>query len=244
MALSSFAADSGKPEDKPDVSKSAQVEEVNVAAVARGARVAGGEKDTSNLLAMIDQTQGKPALLSPNGTSGASVSVIDLAAATEVSRIAFQVGTQKGRLRVVALEDEKAVEEAQQAGVAKGKLISEFVLDGTQNNLSLTLEKLTMKSVAVVWIPDSPGQPLAVSAVGIFTRSPPAEAALKTSAPAVTITGAEVRAEATPTPAPAAPPAPVGSNAMAGGNTASSSVTATASQTPVVPPQTRSISVP
>jgi hypothetical protein len=225
----------GQATPKGEVAAEAQPEEINVAATSRGASAtANGATD---LLALLDESNGTAASLAPNQPSGTSVTTINLADATDVARIALEVGNQKGRLQIFAVSPDGGATAASDPTIS-GKLISEFVLDGSHPTLSANLGNLAVKTLALVWIPDTPGQPLTVSNVGVFTRNPPAAALAAAANTAAKTQAAAAKAQNTADSAAGAAPETGGS--MAQSSTAQPSrSTATAE-----PPQTRAVSVP
>lgn len=250
----------------PTSSGETQPEEVNVASSARGAKAGGAKAD--DLLALIDESNGTSASLQPNLPTGASVTTIDLADSTDVTRVALEIGTQKGKLQLFAVDAEGNLA-AVTDPARGGRLLSEFTLDGSRSMVSADLGNLSVKTLAVVWIPETPGTSLTVANVGVFTRTPPPAAAIQstaatsspvasamvasqgnaaaTPAPAAT-TAAAPAATATATPPPAASGTGQSASATAAQNSSSSAVTRTAA-TPAaqttataLPPQTRPVS--
>ncbi|MBI5689056.1 MAG: hypothetical protein HZC55_03080, partial [Verrucomicrobia bacterium] len=154
----------------------AQPEEVNVASSARGATAAGAGGGTSDLLALIDESNGTAAALTPDQKTGNSVTTINLADTTDVTRVALEVGDQRGQLRVYAVDAGAATDF--RVALDSAKLVSSFSLDGSRNTVTADLGNTPVKTLALVWVPDTPGTSLSVSNVAVFTRTPPPAAAL------------------------------------------------------------------
>lgn len=179
---------------------------VNVASSGLGAKGVGVGQD------LVDGSQA--ALASKTGNQPA-FTVINLAGEVEMNKVSLDVGKQKGKLRIVALKDDGAPD------LSSGKVVTEFSLDGNTTTVSADVNDVKAKRVAIVWVPDTPGQQLTMSNVGIFTSKPEAitslpevkaimQTAAATPAPvAATSAAATAAAAPAPTPAPAAAtPAP------------------------------------
>lgn len=222
---------------------------VNVATASFGAKGQGvGEK----------LVEGEGGTLAAAASGQAAFTVINLAGEVEMNRVALEVGQQKGKIRIVALKDDGTPD------LSSGRVITEFELDGSKPTVSADVSDVKVKRVAIVWVPDNPGQPLTLSNVGLFTSKPepilqvpevralqqaaaaaaPAPAAQAAAAPAPAATASSSAAAASPatttTAAPVAaatPPAPAPTPV----------VTPPAPVAPVAPPAvppTTAISVP
>jgi|GEM_PF-3998099 len=222
---------------------------VNVATASFGAKGQGvGEK----------LVEGEGGTLAAAASGQAAFTVINLAGEVEMNRVALDVGQQKGKIRIVALKDDGTPD------LSSGRVITEFELDGSKPTVSADVSDVKVKRVAIVWVPDNPGQPLTLSNVGLFTSKPepilqvpevralqqaaaaaaPAPAAQAAAAPAPAATASSSAAAASPatttTAAPVAaatPPAPAPTPV----------VTPPAPVAPVAPPAvppTTAISVP
>ena len=202
--------------------------------------------------------EGEGGTLAAAASGQAAFTVINLAGEVEMNRVALEVGQQKGKIRIVALKDDGTPD------LSSGRVITEFELDGSKPTVSADVSDVKVKRVAIVWVPDNPGQPLTLSNVGLFTSKPepilqvpevralqqaaaaaaPAPAAQAAAAPAPAATASSSAAAASPatttTAAPVAaatPPAPAPTPV----------VTPPAPVAPVAPPAvppTTAISVP
>ena len=182
---------------------------VNVATASFGAKGQGvGEK----------LVEGEGGTLAAAASGQAAFTVINLAGEVEMNRVALDVGQQKGKIRIVALKDDGTPD------LSSGRVITEFELDGSKPTVSADVSDVKVKRVAIVWVPDNPGQPLTLSNVGLFTSKPepilqvPEVRALQQAAAAAAPAPAPAAQAATAAPAPAA----------AGGSGAASSSSAAA----------------
>jgi hypothetical protein len=180
----SLAAEQGSgmvvaPSDRKTATVPQQPKEVNVATISRGASIVSDSLG-NDLIGLIDNTAGKSATMVPDKGASAAICRINLAALTDVTRVALQVGNQKGTLRIVALNGSGDVSDPDKA-LATGKVLSSLRLDGKNTDLSIDLGSASVKNVAVIWIPDVPGQALTVTNVGLFTRNPPPESVPRTA---------------------------------------------------------------
>ena len=181
---------------------------VNVATASFGAKGLGvAEK-------LVGGEQGTLAAAAAGQTA---FTVINLAGEVEMNRVALEVGQQKGKIRIVALKDDGTPD------LSSGRVITEFELDGSKPTVSADVSDVKVKRVAIVWVPENPGQPLTLTNVGLFTSKPepilqvPEVRALQQAA-----------AAAAPAPAPAAQAAAAPAPAAAGGSGAASSSSAAA----------------
>lgn len=181
---------------------------VNVATASFGAKGQGvGEK----------LVEGEGGTLAAAASGQAAFTVINLAGEVEMNRVALDVGQQKGKIRIVALKDDGTPD------LSSGRVITEFELDGSKPTVSADVSDVKVKRVAIVWVPDNPGQPLTLSNVGLFTSKPepilqvPEVRALQQAA-----------AVAAPAPAPAAQAAAAPAPAASGGTGAATSSSAAA----------------
>lgn len=205
---------------------------VNVATAAFGAKGTGvGE----NLV------QGEKGSLASAGAAQPAFTVINLAGEVEMNRVALEVGNQKGKLRVVALKDDGTPD------LSSGRVITEFNLDGNAKTVSADVNDVKVKRVAIVWVPDAPGQVLTLNNVGLFTSKPevitslPEVRAIAQSAPAAAPATAAASAASTTAPAAApatapAAPASSGNSGAAAGGAGNSSSAAAAATPPVTSP--------
>lgn len=198
---------------------------VNVATASFGAKGQGvGEK----------LVEGEGGTLAAAASGQAAFTVINLAGEVEMNRVALDVGQQKGKIRIVALKDDGTPD------LSSGRVITEFELDGSKPTVSADVSDVKVKRVAIVWVPDNPGQPLTLSNVGLFTSKPepilqvPEVRALQQAAAA---------AAAAPAPAPAAqaaaapaPAAPASSSAAAASPATTTTAAPVAAPTPVATP--------
>lgn len=193
---------------------------VNVATASFGAKGQGvGEK----------LVEGEGGTLAAAASGQAAFTVINLAGEVEMNRVALEVGQQKGKIRIVALKDDGTPD------LSSGRVITEFELDGSKPTVSADVSDVKVKRVAIVWVPDNPGQPLTLSNVGLFTSKPepilqvPEVRALQQAAAA---------AAAAPAPAPAAQAAaaPASSSAAAASPATTTTAAPVAAPTPVATP--------
>lgn len=198
---------------------------VNVATASFGAKGQGvGEK----------LVEGEGGTLAAAASGQAAFTVINLAGEVEMNRVALDVGQQKGKIRIVALKDDGTPD------LSSGRVITEFELDGSKPTVSADVSDVKVKRVAIVWVPDNPGQPLTLSNVGLFTSKPepilqvPEVRALQQAAAA---------AAPAPAPAPAAqaaaapaPAAPASSSAAAASPATTTTAAPVAAPTPVATP--------
>lgn len=198
---------------------------VNVATASFGAKGQGvGEK----------LVEGEGGTLAAAASGQAAFTVINLAGEVEMNRVALEVGQQKGKIRIVALKDDGTPD------LSSGRVITEFELDGSKPTVSADVSDVKVKRVAIVWVPDNPGQPLTLSNVGLFTSKPepilqvPEVRALQQAAAA---------AAPAPAPAPAAqavaapaPAAPASSSAAAASPATTTTAAPVAAPTPVATP--------
>ncbi len=204
---------------------------VNVATASFGAKGEGvGQK----------LVEGGDGTLAAGAAGQPAFTVINLAGEVEMNRVALEVGNQKGKLRVVALKDDGTPD------LSSGRVITEFELDGSKNTVSADVSDVKVKRVAIVWVPETPNQPLQLTNVGLFTSKPepiaqlPEVRAIQQAAPppapAPTPAPAAAPTPAPATPAPAAAPSTGGSGAPAAGSTSSSSApVSTPAATPAAP---------
>lgn len=193
---------------------------VNVATASFGAKGQGvGEK----------LVEGEGGTLAAAASGQAAFTVINLAGEVEMNRVALEVGQQKGKIRIVALKDDGTPD------LSSGRVITEFELDGSKPTVSADVSDVKVKRVAIVWVPDNPGQPLTLSNVGLFTSKPepilqvPEVRALQQAAAA---------AAPAPAPAPAAQAAaaPASSSAAAASPATTTTAAPVAAPTPVATP--------
>lgn len=212
--------------------------EVNLAVSQLGAKAQGAGQD--GLGAILAGQGSAGAALAPNSGNGSSVTTIQLGSATELSRVALKVGNQKGRLRILVQDAE--------GDANSGKVVSELVLDGTQPTVSASVNNITARAITVVWIPDTPGQPLTVSDVGVFAvanRLPPAVVAAAAQVPAASNSPLAINLPSAVTTAPAPTPTPAPAPVVAPTPAPAQTVTqVTQTTATVLPPQTRPLSVP
>ena len=130
---------------------------VNVATASFGAKGEGvGQK----------LVEGGDGTLAAGAAGQPAFTVINLAGEVEMNRVALEVGNQKGKLRVVALKDDGTPD------LSSGRVITEFELDGSKNTVSADVSDVKVKRVAIVWVPETPNQPLQLTNVGLFTSKP------------------------------------------------------------------------
>lgn len=211
---------------------------VNVATSAFGAKGLGAGQ---NLV------QGEEGKLASTGAAQPAFTVINLAGEIEMSKVSLEVGNQKGKLKVVALKDDGTPD------LKSGRVVTEFTLDGSTSTVSADVSGVKVQRVAIVWEPESPGQPLSLTKVGLFTSKPeaitslPEVKAIMQAAPAPAVATASTSAAATAAPAPAATssaaaatPASTGNSGAAGAGTGTSSAAAGAgaAATPTSPGST------
>lgn len=183
---------------------------VNVATASLGAKGQGvGEK----------LVEGEGGTLAAAASGQAAFTVINLAGEVEMNRVALDVGQQKGKIRIVALKDDGTPD------LSSGRVITEFELDGSKPTVSADVSDVKVKRVAIVWVPDNPGQPLTLSNVGLFTSKP--EPILQVPEVRALQQAAAVAAPA-PAPAPAAQAAAAPAPAASGGTGAATSSSAAA----------------
>lgn len=183
---------------------------VNVATASFGAKGQGvGEK----------LVEGEGGTLAAAASGQAAFTVINLAGEVEMNRVALDVGQQKGKIRIVALKDDGTPD------LSSGRVITEFELDGSKPTVSADVSDVKVKRVAIVWVPDNPGQPLTLSNVGLFTSKP--EPILQVPEVRALQQAAAVAAPA-PAPAPAAQAAAAPAPAASGGTGAATSSSAAA----------------
>ena len=207
---------------------------VNVATSAFGAKGLGAGQ---NLV------QGEEGKLASTGAAQPAFTVINLAGEIEMSKVSLEVGNQKGKLKVVALNDDGTPD------LKSGRVVTEFTLDGSTSTVSADVSGVKVQRVAIVWEPESPGQPLNLTKVGLFTSKPeaitslPEVKAIMQAAPAPAVATASTSAAATAAPAPAATsssaaatPASTGNSGAAGAGTGTSSAAAGAGAPPVTSP--------
>lgn len=194
---------------------------VNVATASFGAKGQGvGEK----------LVEGEGGTLAAAASGQAAFTVINLAGEVEMNRVALEVGQQKGKIRIVALKDDGTPD------LSSGRVITEFELDGSKPTVSADVSDVKVKRVAIVWVPDNPGQPLTLSNVGLFTSKPepilqvPEVRALQQAAAAAAPAPA---AQAAAAPAPAAP---ASSSAAAASPATTTTAAPVAAPTPVATP--------
>lgn len=198
---------------------------VNVATASFGAKGQGvGEK----------LVEGEGGTLAAAASGQAAFTVINLAGEVEMNRVALEVGQQKGKIRIVALKDDGTPD------LSSGRVITEFELDGSKPTVSADVSDVKVKRVAIVWVPDNPGQPLTLSNVGLFTSKP--EPILQVPEVRALQQAAAVAAPA-PAPAPAAqaaaapaPAAPASSSAAAASPATTTTAAPVAAPTPVATP--------
>ncbi len=128
--------------------------EVNFAANALGAKVAGGAEDFSP---MIDGDTGTTQALAPRDGTPASAS-ITLAAAVSVDRVSLAFEPASGTVTFLATDAE----------TPNGRVIGEVSLDGTSKTLTLETAGVSAESITVVWTPSDGTSPLIVSEIGAF----------------------------------------------------------------------------
>lgn len=200
-----------------DASAAGAKQLVNVATATFGAK---GEGVGKNLV------EGSQGTLASGGAAQPAFTVINLAGEVEMNRVALEVGNQKGKLRVVALKDDGTPD------LSSGRVITEFTLDGSKTTVSADVSDVKVKTVAIVWVPDTPGTQLNLSSVGLFTSKPETITSLpevKAALQAAPAAPAAAPAAAAPAAAPAAPaPAAASGSGTAATSSASSSSAATA----------------
>lgn len=168
---------------------------VNVASAGLGAKGIGVGQDL---------VAGSQAALATTTGNQPAFTVINLAGEVEMNKVSLDVGKQKGKLKIVALKDDGTPD------LSSGKVITEFTLDGNTTTVSADVNDVKAKRVAIVWVPETPGQQLTMSNVGIFTSKPeaitslPEVKAIMQAAAATPAPVAATSAAATAAPAPAA----------------------------------------
>ena len=168
---------------------------VNVASSGLGAKGIGVGQDL---------VAGSTAALATTSGNQPAFTVINLAGEVEMNKVSLDVGKQKGKLKIIALKDDGTPD------LSSGKVITEFTLDGNTTTVSADVNDVKAKRVAIVWVPETPGQQLTMSNVGIFTSKPeaitslPEVKAIMQTAAATPAPVAATSAAATAAPAPAA----------------------------------------
>jgi len=168
---------------------------VNVASSGLGAKGIGVGQDL---------VAGSTAALATTSGNQPAFTVINLAGEVEMNKVSLDVGKQKGKLKIIALKDDGTPD------LSSGKVITEFTLDGNTTAVSADVNDVKAKRVAIVWVPETPGQQLNMSNVGIFTSKPeaitslPEVKAIMQTAAATPAPVAATSAAATAAPAPAA----------------------------------------
>ena len=212
---------------------------VNVASAGLGAKGIGVGQDL---------VAGSQAALATTTGNQPAFTVINLAGEVEMNKVSLDVGKQKGKLKIVALKDDGTPD------LSSGKVITEFTLDGNTTTVSADVNDVKAKRVAIVWVPETPGQQLTMSNVGIFTSKPeaitslPEVKAIMQTAAATPAPVAATSAAATAAPAPAAAaaapaataaapaPAATGNSGAAAAGTGTSSNAAGAARPAATPP--------
>ena len=168
---------------------------VNVASSGLGAKGIGVGQDL---------VAGSTAALATTSGNQPAFTVINLAGEVEMNKVSLDVGKQKGKLKIIALKDDGTPD------FSSGKVITEFTLDGNTTTVSADVNDVKAKRVAIVWVPETAGQQLVMSNVGIFTSKPeaitslPEVKAIMQTAAATPAPVAATSAAATAAPAPAA----------------------------------------
>ena len=217
---------------------------VNVASSGLGAKGIGVGQDL---------VAGSQAALATTTGNQPAFTVINLAGEVEMNKVSLDVGKQKGKLKIVALKDDGTPD------LSSGKVITEFTLDGNTTTVSADVNDVKAKRVAIVWVPETPGQQLVMSNVGIFTSKPEAitslpevkaimqtaaatpapvaaTSAAATAAPAPAAAAAAPATTAPATTAAAAAPAATGNSGAAAAGTGTSSNAAGAARPAATPP--------
>lgn len=196
---------------------------VNVASSGLGAKGIGVGQDL---------VAGSQAALATTTGNQPAFTVINLAGEVEMNKVSLDVGKQKGKLKIVALKDDGTPD------LSSGKLVTEFILDGNATTVSADVNDVKAKRVAIVWEPETPGQELAMSNVGIFTSKPEAitslpevKALMQAAATSSVSTGGAGAASTTSGSSSAAASAPAGTGnsgaAAAGSGTSANAAGAT-----------------
>ena len=172
LLISRGAAQTTAPEGAPPPTSTdaaaAVGEETNVGATGLGAKALEVAGTATGLDQVLAGTEGAQAELKP-GPSGSAATVIDLSGQADLSRVALEVGKAKGRLVIMALNEDGQLVDLSTPEGAKN-LIGDKTLDGTESTISIDVSQLKAKSVMIYWVPAEPGESLPLTKVGIFTR--------------------------------------------------------------------------
>lgn len=164
-AVNADQAESGPNPAVVSSSSTATAEEINVGTQALGASAAG---NATNLAAVLAGMPGAQAQLKPT-QNGSAFAVINLAGQASPSRVAIDLAPAKGRLVIIGMNEQgEQVDLTDSQNLSK--LIGDRQLDGTETSLSFNVPELTVRAVMIYWVPETLGQELVITKVGIFTR--------------------------------------------------------------------------
>lgn len=207
-------------------------EEVNVGSFSLGARPVEVAGTAAGLDQVLAGTAGALAQLQP-GANGTAATVIDLSGQADLSRVALEVGNVKGRLVLMALNEDGDMVDLSTPDGSK-YLISDQTLDGSKSTISVDVSQLKAKSVMIYWVPDTPGESLPISKFGIFTKE----------AVVPDLAGVPTRVPPSPVvPSPEVVKAARDTFFSAGSTTTTTTTTTTTALPETIPPSSRNVSL-